>query len=86
MSSPQGEKIQFRDGRLIVPDDRDWRQTGGIISRLRKKYGFETRYLSRIQNDILIACSARKIGAFVVTKNERDFQRIGEFVDFQIYG
>ena len=40
-------------GRLVVPDGRVWRQTGIIIARLRKKYGFEARYLSRIQNDIL---------------------------------
>jgi predicted nucleic acid-binding protein len=72
-------------GRLIVPDDRDWRQAGVIIPRLRKRYGFETIYLSRIQNDILIACSARRIGALVATKNEKDFQRIKEFIDFRLY-
>jgi len=72
-------------GRLIVPDHRDWRQAGIIIPRLRKKHGFESRYLSHIQNDILIACSARKIGAFVATQNERDFQRIKEFIDFRLY-
>jgi len=72
-------------GRLIVPNDGDWRQTGGIIAKLRKKYGFEAKYLARIQNDILIACSARKIGAFIVTQNEKDFRRIKEFIDFRIY-
>ncbi len=77
----------FQDvGRLVVPADSDWRQTGSIISKLRKKYGFETKYLSRIQNDILIACSARRSGAFVVTQNEKDFRRILEFVDFRLYG
>lgn len=73
-------------GRIIVPDVSDWQKTGGIISRLREKYGYEMRYLSRIQNDILIAFSARRIGAFVVTHNKRDFQRIKEFIDFRIYG
>lgn len=72
-------------GRLIVPDDSDWRQTGGIIAKLRRKYGFEAKYLARIQNDILIASSARKIGAFIVTHNEKDFRRIKEFIDFRIY-
>jgi predicted nucleic acid-binding protein len=73
-------------GRIIVPDESDWQKTGGIISRLREKYGYEMRYLSRIQNDILIAFSARRIGAFVVTHNKKDFQRIKEFIDFRIYG
>ncbi len=72
--------------RLITPDKRDWQQTGRVIAKLRKKYGFETKYLARIQNDILIACSARKLGAFVVTRNEKDFRRIQEFTDFHIYG
>jgi predicted nucleic acid-binding protein len=72
-------------GRIIVPDDGDWRQTGGIISKLREKYGFEVKFLSRIQNDILIACSARKIGAFVVTHNGKDFNGIAEFMEFRIY-
>ncbi|MDA8170106.1 MAG: type II toxin-antitoxin system VapC family toxin [Nitrospiraceae bacterium] len=77
----------FHDvGRLVAPGDSDWRQTGSIISKLREKYGYETRYLSRLQNDILIACSARGIGAFVFTRNERDFQRIREFMDFHIHG
>jgi predicted nucleic acid-binding protein len=71
-------------GRLIAPDERDWRQAGGIIAKLGKKYGFEAKYLARIQNDILIACSARKLGAFVVTHNEKDFRRIQEFMDFRI--
>jgi len=75
----------FQDvGRLIVPNDDDWRQTGGIIAKSRKKYGYESTYLSRLQNDILIACSARRIGAFVLTKNYKDFVRIREFVDFRI--
>jgi predicted nucleic acid-binding protein len=73
-------------GRLIVPNDEDWRQTGGIIAKSGKKYGYDSIYLSRLQNDILIACSARRIGAFVLTKNEKDFVRIREFLDFRIYG
>ncbi len=73
-------------GRLIVPSVEDWRQAGGIIAKNGKKYGYDSTYLSRLQNDILIACSARRIGAFVLTKNEKDFLRIHEFLDFRIYG
>jgi hypothetical protein len=73
-------------GRLLVPGVDDWRQTGGIIAKSRKKYGYDSKYLSRLQNDILIACSARRIGAYVLTKNEKDFLRIREFLDFRIYG
>ena len=73
-------------GRLIVPNDEDWRKTGMVMAKLGQKYGFEAKYISKIQNDILIACSARRIGAFIVTQNTKDFQRIKEFIDFRIYG
>lgn len=73
-------------GRLIVPADHDWQQTGCIIAKLKKKHGFEAKYLARIQNDILIAYSAKKIGASIVTQNEKDFLRIKEFIDFRIFG
>jgi predicted nucleic acid-binding protein len=72
-------------GRLISPDNADWKKAGSIIANLRKKYGFESKYLAKLQNDILIACSARKIGAFIVSENKKDFLRIKEFVDFRIY-
>jgi predicted nucleic acid-binding protein len=71
--------------RLCVPNNEDWRKTGIIMAKLGQKYGFEAKYISRIQNDILIACSARRIGAFVVTSNKKDFLRIKEFMDFRIY-
>ncbi|MBI5027020.1 MAG: type II toxin-antitoxin system VapC family toxin [Nitrospirae bacterium] len=72
-------------GRLIVPNDEDWRKAGMIMAKLGRKYGFEAKYISKIQNDILIACSARRNGAFVVTQNKKDFLRIKEFIDFRIY-
>lgn len=76
----------FQDvGRLLVPDDRAWRQAGGIIAKLGRKYGLDARCLSRLQNDILIASSARRIGAFVVTRNEKDFRRIREFMEVGVY-
>ncbi|HBR22500.1 MAG TPA: hypothetical protein DD713_08065 [Nitrospiraceae bacterium] len=73
-------------GRLIVPNEEDWGKTGMVMAKLGQKYGFEAKYISKIQNDVLIACSARRIGAFVVTQNKIDFQRIKEFIDFRIYG
>ena len=72
--------------RLIVPESSDWQKAGKVIAKLGRKYGFEEKFLTKITNDVLIALSARKIGAVVVTNNMRDFLRIKEFVDFKIYG
>jgi hypothetical protein len=77
----------FRDvGRLVVPQVADWRKAGGVIAAMGKKHGFERLFLSRISSDVLIALSARRIGAYVVTNNAKDFLRIKEFVDFRMYG
>lgn len=71
-------------GRLAVPDTSDWQKAGKIIAKLCQKYGFEGKYLAKIANDVLMAISARQIGAIVVTKNVRDFLRIREFVGFKV--
>jgi len=72
-------------GRLVAPAPSDWRRAGQVVAKLGGKYGFEKRFLSRITNDALIALSARRIGAFVVTNNVKDFLRIKKFVDFKLY-
>jgi len=73
-------------GRVIVPEASDWQKTGKVIAKFGQKYGFGKKFLSKTTNDVLIAFSARRIGAIVVTNNTKDFLRIKEFVDFEIYG
>lgn len=75
----------LRINRLIVPDGSDWQKAGKVVAALGRKYGFEEIFLARLTNDILIAASARKIGAAVVTNNVKDFQRIQEYIDIKIY-
>jgi predicted nucleic acid-binding protein len=72
-------------GRLIVPDAMDWQRTGKIVAQLGNKYGFEKMFLSRLTNDILTAATARKIGAVMVTNNQKDFLRLQEYINFKIY-
>ena len=71
--------------RLIIPDAVDWQKTGKVIAQLGNKYCFERLYLSRLTNDVLIAATARKMGAVVATNNIKDFLRIQEYIDFKIY-
>ena len=73
-------------GRLVVPEASDWQKTGKVVAKLGQKYGFEEKYLSKATNDVLIAFSAKQIGAIVVTNNTKDFLIIKEFVDFGVYG
>ena len=73
-------------GRVVVPEASDWQKTGKVVAKLGRKYGFEDNFLLKITNDVLIAFSARRVGAVIVTSNVKEFLRIKEFVDFKIYG
>jgi predicted nucleic acid-binding protein len=68
-----------RAGKILVPDLNDWIYTGKVLSRLAAKYDYEKIGRSRLTNDALIAMSASRLGIQVITANERDFRRLGEF-------
>ena len=70
--------------RIVTPSAGDWQTAGKVIAKLGRKYGFENKYLAKIQNDVIIALSARQIGAFIITNNTKDFLRIKEFVNFKL--
>lgn len=70
-----------RARRILVPNLGDWTQTGRVLAGVASKYGYEKR--GRLTNDALIAMSAARIGARVITINERDFRKLAEFRTFQ---
>lgn len=70
--------------RIVTPSSNDWQTTGKVIAKLGGKHGFENIFLSRVQNDVLIALSAKQIGASVITNNAKDFLRVKEFVNFNL--
>ena len=63
-----------RVGRVVAPIHADWTQAGVTQGRIWDEHpALRTKDL---QNDILIACTARRIGAVVVTSNTKDFDLI----------
>lgn len=66
-----------RAGRLVVPTARSFDDAGKLLPRL-KAAGGEIRRSSLV-NDVLIALSARQMGATVYSR-DRDFARIGRMV------
>jgi predicted nucleic acid-binding protein len=72
-----------RAGRILVPNLGDWTQAGRVLARLAAKYGREKIGQGRLTNDALIAMSAARIGARVITVNERDFRKLAEFRAFR---
>lgn len=71
-------------GRMISPDASEWQRAGKMVAALGQKHGFEQIFLARLVNDILIALCARRVGAMLFTKNQKDYLRIREYIDFKI--
>lgn len=69
---------------LAVPSDRDWLRSGRIACLLADRHGFEIHKLREIHFDVLIALTARRLGAHLITCNARDFQAIRALLPFKL--
>lgn len=70
--------------RLHVPARQTWEMAAGIDRRLRKHRNLESKLRARsFFNDILIAASARELGATILTENSKDFTIISRALDIQ---
>lgn len=67
-------------GRVLPPSTAAWKRAGRILHGLRTG-GREIRRASLV-NDVLIALTARDIGATVITSDVSDFSAIRRLVDF----
>ena len=68
--------------RLLVPSRRAWSIAGTVLRGLHVERGYNLDGRGAIVNDVLLAVSAREMGAFVVTQNERDFRAIAAVYPF----
>ena len=55
------------------PSAADWWEAGKLVREVGDRQGWETGKRRGFQNDALIALTARRHGATVVTPNHRDF-------------
>lgn len=65
--------------RVIDLGARDFLEAGEILSKIASK-----EEKQRLMNDCLIALSARKIGALLLTSNAKDFERLAMLFDFKL--
>lgn len=73
-----------RANRTITPSADAWQRSGDVLADMARKEGLELSRVSKaFANDILLALSCRETGCVLVTDNERDFQRIRRFVEFE---
>jgi len=77
-------KIFERTNRTLTPSVQAWQTSGDVLGEMARKEGLEVARVSKaFGNDILLALSCREAGCVLVTDNERDFQRIRRFVEFE---
>ena len=70
--------------RIHIPTQPTWELAAKVDRRLRQTKSFKSSLLQRsFFNEILIAVSARDLGATILTENERDFSMIAEALDIR---
>ena len=73
-----------RLGRVVTPEARSWSLAGDVLGDIRRREPGLRDKIARLWNDVLIALSARQIGASVVTGNVEDFELLCRFVRFDL--
>jgi len=72
-----------RARRIVTPTHQVWKEGGTLLATLaRKQPHFRSKLARGFLNDVLIALSALRIGATVVTRNGEDFRLIQRFRSF----
>ena len=67
-----------------MPARQTWDLVTKIDRRLRKNRNLESKLRTRsFFNDMLIAATAREIGATIVTENREDFRILSDAVDIR---
>ncbi len=75
----------FRLSRVRwAPAAEDWWEAGRVIRAVGDASGWESRKRHEFQNDTLIALTARRYGATVVTANRGDFQLLAKALRISI--
>lgn len=75
---------QIKDNFTVISiTERQWYVAGNLMRKLRLDKKTDPLRIKSLLADILIAVSARDIGAVLITRNERDFKLIKDVFDFK---
>lgn len=75
-----------RNYAIFAPTEKNWLESGEILSRIQRDHGFEGRKLRDLHFDVMIALTVRSHGARLITTNRADFELIRAYRDFQTRG
>jgi predicted nucleic acid-binding protein len=71
-------------GRVVTPAFDDWSLASEVVTAIESNEKSWRSKLPALLNDILIALSARRIGATLLTYNKDDFRLIRRHADFSL--
>lgn len=69
---------------VLTPTEKNWLESGEILSRMRTEMGFSAEKLRDLHFDVLIALTARSHRARLITSNRADFEAIHRFRKFDL--
>jgi predicted nucleic acid-binding protein len=64
---------------ILTPTQKNWLESGEILSSIRAEHGFERHKLRDLHFDVLIALTARYHRARLITTNRTDFELINKY-------
>ena len=73
-------ELRRRATEVWAPAEEDWWEAGALIQKIGDAHGWDRAKRRDFQNDTLIALTARRHGALVVTTNAGDFELLAAAV------
>lgn len=82
------EEVKFvntlaRNHPLFTPTEKNWLESGKILSKINQDKGFSPEKLRELHFDLLIALTARNYGATIIS-SDKDFQLIKSYKSFDL--
>jgi predicted nucleic acid-binding protein len=73
-----------RSHPILTPTEKNWLESGEILSSIRADHGFEPHKLRDLHFDVLIALTVRSHGARLITTNRKDFELIRRYREIML--
>jgi predicted nucleic acid-binding protein len=73
-----------RNHPVLTPTEKNWHESGQLLGKMRVDKGFTPEKLRDLHFDLLIALTARTVGARLITSNRGDFELIKSYRDFHL--
>ena len=73
-----------RNHPILTPTESNWLESGRLLSKIGVDKGFHAEKLRDLHFDLLIALTARSVGARLVTSDRADFELIASYRRLQL--